>query len=105
MAAVTATLEAIENDRMLENVRSVESYLRKRLKEVEQVVNIRDGRTAFCDPRSPAKDGTSDGRGAGGRKGNPSSPLSGKSTNEASTSQDTQAYVSRRRGWEEVEEV
>src|SRR5205814_6651842 len=41
MAAVTATLEAIENDRMLDNVRSVESYLRKRLKEVEQVVNIR----------------------------------------------------------------
>src|SRR5437763_4744251 len=41
MAAVTATLEAIENDRMLDNVRSVESYLRTRLKEVEQVVNIR----------------------------------------------------------------
>jgi 4-aminobutyrate aminotransferase-like enzyme len=41
MAAVTATLEAIENDRMLDNVRSVESYLRERLKEVEQVVNIR----------------------------------------------------------------
>ena len=41
MAAVTATLEAIENDRMLDNVRLVESYLRERLKEVEQVVNIR----------------------------------------------------------------
>jgi acetylornithine/N-succinyldiaminopimelate aminotransferase len=41
MAAVTATLEAIENDRMLDNVRSVESYLRERLKEVEQVVSIR----------------------------------------------------------------
>ena len=41
MAAVTATLEAIENDRMLENVRSVESYLRERLKEIEQVVNVR----------------------------------------------------------------
>src|SRR5438874_2197351 len=41
MAAVTATLEAIENDRMLDNVRSVESYLRERLKEIEQVVNIR----------------------------------------------------------------
>ena len=39
--AVTATLEAIENDRMLENVRSVESYLRERLKEIEQVVNVR----------------------------------------------------------------
>src|SRR5438046_2744742 len=41
MAAVTATLEAIENDGMLENVRVVESYLRERLKEVEQVVNVR----------------------------------------------------------------
>lgn len=41
MAAVTATLEAIENDRMLENVRAVESYLRERLKEVKQVANVR----------------------------------------------------------------
>ena len=41
MAAVTATLEAIEDDRMLENVRTVEAYLRERLKEVEQVVNVR----------------------------------------------------------------
>src|SRR5436189_2381659 len=40
MAAANATLEAIESDRMLENVREVESYLRERLKEVEQVVNI-----------------------------------------------------------------
>jgi acetylornithine aminotransferase/acetylornithine/N-succinyldiaminopimelate aminotransferase len=40
MAAVTATLEAIESDRMLENVREVESYLRERLKEIEQVVNV-----------------------------------------------------------------
>jgi acetylornithine/succinyldiaminopimelate/putrescine aminotransferase len=40
MAAAKATLEAIESDRMLENVREVESYLRERLKEVEQVVNI-----------------------------------------------------------------
>jgi acetylornithine/N-succinyldiaminopimelate aminotransferase len=37
MAAVTATLEAIENDRMLENVRRVEAYLRTRLKEIKQV--------------------------------------------------------------------
>lgn len=37
MAAVTATLEAIENDRMLENVKRVEAYLRHRLAEVEQV--------------------------------------------------------------------
>jgi acetylornithine/N-succinyldiaminopimelate aminotransferase len=41
MAAVTATLEAIEADQMIENVRTVEAYLRKRLKEVEPVVNIR----------------------------------------------------------------
>lgn len=40
MAAVTATLEAIENDGMLANVRSVESYLRERLKEVERVVSV-----------------------------------------------------------------
>jgi len=41
MAAVTATLEAIEKDQMLENVRKVEAYLRERLKAVEQVVNVR----------------------------------------------------------------
>src|SRR5437868_4540603 len=40
MAAVEATLEAIENDRMLPNVREVERYLRERLKEVGQVVNV-----------------------------------------------------------------
>jgi len=40
MAAVTATLEAIENDGMLANVREVEGYLRERLKEIEQVVNV-----------------------------------------------------------------
>jgi acetylornithine/N-succinyldiaminopimelate aminotransferase len=41
MAAVTATLEAIENDGMLANVRNVEAFLRERLKEIEQVVNVR----------------------------------------------------------------
>ena len=40
MAAATAKLEAIENDRMLENVREVESYLRERLKEIEQIVEV-----------------------------------------------------------------
>ncbi|MFN2577063.1 MAG: aspartate aminotransferase family protein [Pyrinomonadaceae bacterium] len=40
MAAVIATLEAIENDRLLENVREVESYLRERLKEEMQVANV-----------------------------------------------------------------
>jgi acetylornithine aminotransferase/acetylornithine/N-succinyldiaminopimelate aminotransferase len=37
MAAVTATLEAIEQDRMLENVLRVEEYLRRRLREVDHV--------------------------------------------------------------------
>src|SRR6266576_1232818 len=41
MAAVNATLEAIENDGMLENVRTVEAYLRHRLKAVMQVVRVR----------------------------------------------------------------
>jgi acetylornithine aminotransferase/acetylornithine/N-succinyldiaminopimelate aminotransferase len=41
MAAVSATLEAIENDRMLENVRTVESYLREQLQPIEQVVSVR----------------------------------------------------------------
>ena len=41
MAAVTATLEAIESDGMLENVRAVETYLRKRLEEVPQVAAVR----------------------------------------------------------------
>ncbi len=41
MAAVTATLEAIEQDQMLENVRRVEAHLRERLREVEQVVSVK----------------------------------------------------------------
>src|SRR5436190_2201440 len=41
MAAVNATLQAIENDQMIENVRTVEAYLRSRLNEVEQVVSVR----------------------------------------------------------------
>jgi acetylornithine aminotransferase/acetylornithine/N-succinyldiaminopimelate aminotransferase len=40
MAAVTATLEAIETDRMLDNVKTVEAYLRERLREVENVVAV-----------------------------------------------------------------
>ena len=57
MAAVTATLEAIETDGMLGNVREVEEYLRERLKEVEQVVNVH-GRgfllgLAFADKAKP----------------------------------------------------
>lgn len=41
MAAVSATLEAIEQDKMLANVHAVEGYLRERLKEIEQVVRVR----------------------------------------------------------------
>lgn len=41
MAAVTATLEAIQNDRMLTNVKTVEAHLRERLREIEQVVAVR----------------------------------------------------------------
>src|SRR2546425_9110005 len=41
MAAVTATLEAIESDGMLENVRTVERYLRSRLAEIPAVMSVR----------------------------------------------------------------
>ncbi len=41
MAAVNATLAAIENDGMIANVRSVEAYLRKRLLEVPAVLAVR----------------------------------------------------------------
>ena len=41
MAAVIATLEAIETDHMLENVRLVEAHLRERLKDIEQVVSVK----------------------------------------------------------------
>jgi acetylornithine/succinyldiaminopimelate/putrescine aminotransferase len=41
MAAVTATLEAIENDSLLENVKTAEAYLRQRLAEVPEVAAVR----------------------------------------------------------------
>ena len=41
MAAVVATLEAIENDGMIENARRVENHLRERLKEIPNVVDLR----------------------------------------------------------------
>ncbi|MEP6708245.1 MAG: aspartate aminotransferase family protein [Pyrinomonadaceae bacterium] len=40
MAAVSATLEAIENDEMLQNVRRVEKHLRRRLAETPAVVSV-----------------------------------------------------------------
>jgi acetylornithine aminotransferase/acetylornithine/N-succinyldiaminopimelate aminotransferase len=41
MAAVTATLEAIEAGSMLANVHAVEAHLRERLQEIEQVMKVR----------------------------------------------------------------
>ncbi len=41
MAAVIATLEAIEADGMLANVKNVEAYLRQRLAEIPQVAKVR----------------------------------------------------------------
>jgi acetylornithine/N-succinyldiaminopimelate aminotransferase len=41
MAAVTATLEAIEKEGMLKNVRVVEAYLKKRLLDVASIVQLR----------------------------------------------------------------
>jgi acetylornithine/N-succinyldiaminopimelate aminotransferase len=41
MAAVTATLEAIENDRLLENVKRVESHLRVRLAEIPEITRVK----------------------------------------------------------------
>lgn len=40
MAALTATLEAIETDGMLKNVKVVEKYLRQRLNEIPDVVKV-----------------------------------------------------------------
>jgi acetylornithine aminotransferase/acetylornithine/N-succinyldiaminopimelate aminotransferase len=40
MAAVNATLEAIEMDRMLENVKTIEAYLREQLRKVDRVVAV-----------------------------------------------------------------
>lgn len=41
MASVTATLEAIENDSMLANVRAGEAHLRNRITEIPEVVQVR----------------------------------------------------------------
>ncbi len=40
MAAVSATLEAIEADEMLANVKAMESYLRERLSEIPAIVRV-----------------------------------------------------------------
>lgn len=41
MAAVTATLEAIETEKMRENISGIENYLREKLKEIEEVKILR----------------------------------------------------------------
>ena len=41
MAAVLATIEAIETDKMRENISDIENYLRERLKEIEEVKTLR----------------------------------------------------------------
>ena len=41
MAAVISTLEAIEQDKMLENAKAVENHLRARLKEIPNVAGLR----------------------------------------------------------------
>ena len=41
MAAVLATIEAIENDNMRENISDIEKYLRKRLSEVSGIEKVR----------------------------------------------------------------
>lgn len=61
MAAVTATLEAIENDRLLENVKRVESHLRDRLAEIPEVKRVNGlgfllG-LEFADPVAPIHKG------------------------------------------------
>ncbi len=40
MAAVLATIEAIETDNMRSNISEIENYLRERLKEIEEVVAV-----------------------------------------------------------------
>jgi acetylornithine/succinyldiaminopimelate/putrescine aminotransferase len=41
MAAVSATIEAIETDEMRSNITEIAAYLRERLTEVEEVVGLR----------------------------------------------------------------
>ena len=41
MAAVLATIEAIETDEMCSNIAEIENYLRERLKEIEEVKTLR----------------------------------------------------------------
>ncbi|MGC2236086.1 MAG: aminotransferase class III-fold pyridoxal phosphate-dependent enzyme [Pyrinomonadaceae bacterium] len=41
MAAVLATLEAIRQDKMIENAKAIENYLRERLKEISGVISLR----------------------------------------------------------------
>ena len=63
MAAVTATLEAIENERMLANVKAVEAHLRERLSEIERWSRARSGfllGIEFNDKAAPIHQGLLD---------------------------------------------
>ena len=40
MAAVSATIEAIENDGMIQNAREIEEYLREQLNDVEEIIGV-----------------------------------------------------------------
>ena len=59
MAAVNATLEAIENDSMLENVKEVEARLRDRITEIPQVTQVEVGVFAVegCADKQPIQTG------------------------------------------------
>lgn len=57
MAASLATLEAIENEDMITNVKRIENHLRRRLQEIEEVVAIHGkGCLIGIEFSSPAKD-------------------------------------------------
>lgn len=75
MAAVTATLEVIEQDGLLVNVRDVEAYLRERLREIEEVKAVR-GRgfllgLEFADKAAPIHQALLDKRIITGTSSNP----------------------------------
>jgi acetylornithine aminotransferase/acetylornithine/N-succinyldiaminopimelate aminotransferase len=75
MAAVTATLEAIEHDSMLTNVRMVEAYLRARLADFPSIVAVHGMGLLlgieFEDPAGPIHEGLLEKRIITGTSSNP----------------------------------
>ncbi len=75
MAAVIATLEAIENDGMLENVRTVEAHLRERLSKTPEVVEVHGGGLLlgleFREKAAPIHQALLDGKIITGTSSNP----------------------------------